>query len=145
MDIFWGVILILFTTLLCWLGQVITTLAPKLAIRLQLVEAESEVDPVYYTDIRAEAKWDIFILWLLPVAGILLILDNAVWAYFGLIGGGTYLYFAGRGIVVRIVMQRKGIRIGSPATLKLFYVVLAIWGIIAVVTIVMAVRELPLT
>jgi hypothetical protein len=111
---------------------------------MQLVEAESDVDPVYYADVRGEAKWDIAILWLLPVAGILLILDNTAWVYFGLIGGGSYLYFAGRGIVVRLIMQRRGIRIGTPGNLKLFYAVLAIWGIIAVVTIIMAVQSLPL-
>jgi len=144
MDIFWGVILIIFTLLLCWLGQVITTFAPKLAVRMQLVEAESDVDPVYYTDVCGEAKWDILILWVLPVAGILLIIDNAAWAYFGLIGGGSYLYFAGRGIVVRLVMQRRGIRIGTPGNLALFYVVLTLWAIIAVVTIIMAVDALPL-
>ena len=144
MDIFWGIILILFTLLLCWLGQVITTFAPKLAVRMQLVEAESDIDPVYYADVRGEAKWDILILWVLPVAGILLILDNAAWAYFGLVGGGSYLYFAGRGIVVRLVMQRRGIRIGTPGNLRLFYVVLTLWAIIAVVTIIMAIDALPL-
>jgi len=143
MDIFWGVILIVFTLLLCWLGQVISIFAPKLAVRMQLVEAESDVDPVFYADIRGEAKWDILILWLLPVAGILLILDNAAWAYFGLIGGGSYLYFAGRGIIVRLVMQRRGVLIGTPGNLKLFYVILGVWGFIAVVTIVLAVAELP--
>ena len=63
----------------------------------------------------------------------------------GLVGGGSYLYFAGRGIVVRLVMQRRGIRIGTPENTRLFYVVLALWAIIAVVTIIMAVNDLPLT
>ena len=145
MDIFWGVLLIIFTLLLCWLGQVITTFVPKLAVKLQLVEAESDVDPVYYTDVRGEAKWDILILWVLPVAGILLLLENTAWAYFGLVGGGSYLYFAGRGIAVRLMMRRRSIRIGTPGNIRLFYAVLTIWAIIAVVTIIMAVNDLPLT
>jgi len=145
MDIFWGVLLIIFTLLLCWLGQAITTFGPKLAVKLQLVEAESDVDPVYYIDVRGEAKWDILILWVLPVAGILLLLDNTAWAYFGLIGGGSYLYFAGRGVVVRLLMRRRGIHIGTPGNIRLFYAVLTIWAIIAVVTIIMAVNDLPLT
>ena len=144
MDLFWGVVLIIFTLLVCWLGQTITAFSPKLAVKLGLTESESEVDPTFYADVRGEAIWDTMILWTLPVAGILLILDNTLWAYFGLVGGGSYLYLAGRGIAVRLAMQRRGIRIGKPGTLKLFYVFLTLWGVIAVVTIIMAVAALPL-
>jgi hypothetical protein len=144
MDLFWGVVLIIFTLLVCWLGQTITAFSPKLAVKLALTEPESDVDPAFYADVRGEAVWDTMILWTLPVAGILIILNNTLWAYFGLVGGGSYLYLAGRGIAVRLAMQRRGIRIGKPGTLKLFYVFLTLWGVIAVVTIIMAVAALPL-
>ncbi len=55
-----------------------------------------------------------------------------------------YLYFAGRMVVVRLAMQRRGIRIGKPETVKLFNVVGILWGLIGVVTIIMAVAALPL-
>jgi len=29
-------------------------------------------------------------------AGVLLIVDSPAWPYFGLVGGGTYIHFAGR-------------------------------------------------
>ena len=144
MDLFWGVVLIIFTLLVCWLGQTITAFSPKLAVKLALTEPESDVDPAFYADVRGEAIWDTMITWTLPVAGILLILNNTLWAYFGLVGGGSYLYLAGRGIAVRLAMQRRGIRIGKPGTLKLFYVFLTLWGVIAVVTIIVAVAALPL-
>ena len=115
MYLFWGVILIIFTLLVCWLGQTISALSPRLAVKMQLIEPESDVDPAFYADVRGEAIWDTMILWTLPVAGILLILNNALWAYFGLVGGGTYLYLAGRGIAVRLAMRRRGIRIGAPS------------------------------
>ena len=145
MHVFWGVILIIFTLLVCWLGQIITTFSPKLAVKMQLVEPESEVDSTFYTDVRGEAIWDSLILWTLPVAGILLILNNESWTYFGLVGSGSYLYFAGRGIATRLLMQRRGIRIGAPNTLKLFYVILTLWGLIAIVTIIMAISALTQT
>ena len=144
MNIIWGAILIIFTGILCWLGQIINASSPTLAARLGLAEPESDVDPTFFVDGRGEAIWDALILWTLPVAGILLILNSPWWAYFGLVGGGMYLYFAGRGIVVRLMMQGRGIRIGKPGTLKLFNVVLTLWGLIAVVTIAMAVAALPL-
>ena len=109
-----------------------------------MTEPESDVDPTFFVDGRGEAIWDALILWTLPVAGILLILNSPLWAYFGLVGGGMYLYFAGRMIVVRLAMQRRGISIGKPETVKLYNVVLILWGLIAVVTIIMAVAALPL-
>jgi len=50
MDLFWGVILIIFTLLVCWLGQTITTFSPKLAVKMQLIEPESDVDPAFFAD-----------------------------------------------------------------------------------------------
>ena len=145
MHVLWGVILIIFTFVVCWLGQTISALSPKFAVKLGLTERESEVDSTFYADVRGEAIWDSLILWTLPVAGIMLILNNGLWAYFGLVGGGSYLYFAGRGIASRLIMQHRGIRIGAPGTLKLFYTFLAFWVLIALVTIIMAISDLPLT
>jgi hypothetical protein len=145
MNLIWGAILVIFTLILCWLGQVINASSPTLAVRLGLDAPESDVDPTFFVDGRGEAIWDALILWTLPAAGILLILNSPFWAYFGLVGGGIYLYFAGRGIVVRLLMQRRGIRIGKPGTLKVAYAFLSLWGLMAVVTIVMAVAALPLS
>lgn len=144
MNIIWGAILIIFTGILCWLGQVINASSPTLAARIGLTEPESDVDPTYFVDGRGEAIWDALILWTLPVAGILLILNNPWWVYFGLVGGGMYLYFAGRMLVVRLAMQRHGIRIGKPETVKLYNAVLILWGLLAVVTIIMVLAALPL-
>jgi hypothetical protein len=143
MNIIWGVVLILFTLILCWLGQVVNATAPEFAGKIGLAEPESDVDRTFFLDGRGEAIWDALILWTLPVAGILLLLDNPAWAYFGLVGGGMYLYFAGRMLVVRRVMQRHDVAIGKPDTVKLYTAVLILWGLIAVVTIVMAVIALP--
>jgi len=143
MNTIWGTILIIISSL-GWLGQAITAWWPSQATRLGLTEPEADVDPTFYADVRGEAFWDTAILWMLPVAGVLLVLNNPVWVYFGLVGGGMYLYFAGRGIVVRRVMQRRGIRIGQPDTLKIAYVFLTLWGLAAAITIVMAIAVLPL-
>ncbi|UCG22722.1 MAG: hypothetical protein JSW55_11105 [Chloroflexota bacterium] len=138
MNTIWGLVLILFTLILCWLGQVVNAAAPDFAARIGLAEPESDVDRIFFLDGRGEAIWDALILWSLPVAGILLLLDSPSWAYFGLFGGGMYLYFAGRGLVVRQVMRRHDVTIGKPETQKLFSAVLILWGLIAVVTIIMA-------
>jgi len=138
MHVIWGVVLTIISSL-GWIGQMITAINPLLAARLGLTELESDVDPTFYADVRGEAFWDTAILWTLPAAGVLLLLDNPNWVYFGLIGGGMYLYFAGRGIVVRRTMQRNAIQIGSADTLKMGYIFLSIWGLTAIITIVMAI------
>lgn len=144
MNLVWAIIVLIFS-LIGWLGQVVSAFWPRTAVKLGLIEPEADVDPTFYADVRGEAYWDTLLLWTLPVAGLLLLLDNPSWAYFGLVGGGMYLYFAGRGILVRLVMQRRGVRIGKPETLRTVYVFLALWGLIATVTIVMAVAALPLS
>jgi hypothetical protein len=144
MNIIWGVILTIISSV-GYFGQAITAFWPGMATKLGLTESESDVDPTFYVDVRGEAFWDTAILWTLPVAGVLLLLNNPVWVYFGLVGGGMYLYFAGRGIVVRRVMQRRGIRIGMPDTLKVVYIFLALWGLAAIITIVMAIAAIPLS
>jgi hypothetical protein len=143
MNMIWGVILTILSTL-GWLGQLISAVNPPLGEKLGLTELEAEADPAFYADMRGEAFWDAVILWTLPVAGVLLVLNNPLWAYFGLVGGGMYLYFAGRGIVVRREMQRRGVRIGKPESLKTAYLFLTLWGLAAVITIVIAAAAVPL-
>lgn len=141
MQIFFGIV-VAALSLLCWGGQMIVWLAPKTGVRLGLSEAESDVEPAYWADIRGEAAWDSLTLWTLMVAGALLISEHSAWPYFGLVGGGMYLYFAGRGILTRVVMRRRGLRVGAPMNLKLGYVFLAVWGFTGLATIAAAVVAL---
>ncbi len=138
MHIIWGIFLTILTSI-GYFGQVITAFWPEVASKLALTEPESDVDPTFYADVRGESIWDTTILWVLPAAGVLLLLNNPLWVYFGMIGGGMYLYFAGRGIIVRLEMQRRGISIGKPNTLKLSYIFLTLWGVAAFSTVIMAI------
>jgi len=140
----WGFILIIFTLIMGWMMQVLVTVVPSFAAKFGIIEPEEGLDPTFFIDVQGEALWDALSLWVLPVAGILLVSGSPYWAYFGLVGGGMYVYFSGRGIVVRLMLQRRGIQIGNPDTLKLFYGFLVLWGLIGLVTIGLAVADLPL-
>lgn len=129
-------------SLLAWLGQTIVLLFPATATRSGLCEAEDQVDPAFWADVRGEALWDAFTLWTLVVAAVLLIMDLGAWAYFGLAGGGMYVYFAGRGIATRVVMRKRGLRIGSASGVKTAFVFLALWLLTGVATIGAAANEL---
>ena len=51
-------------------------MSPKLAEKTEPTQPEAVVDQTYFLDARGEAIWDALILWTLPAAGILLILEN---------------------------------------------------------------------
>jgi len=140
-EVGWGIVIVALG-LLAWLGQTVSWLAPGVAMRLSLMEAEADVEPTYWADIRGEVVWDTLTLWMLPLAGSLLILGEPVWAIFGLMGGGAFVYFAGRGVFTRRAMQRRGFRIGAPQNVRLGFVLLGIWGIVALATIVAAAASL---
>jgi hypothetical protein len=142
MGIVWGFV-VAALSLLCWGGQAVSWLAPATAVKLTLMEGEDTVEPVYYADVRGEARWDTLTLWTMLVAGALLMINNPAWPYFGLVGGGMYLYFAGRGISTRLIMQRRGHRIGALQNVRVGYAFLTVWGIMALITIIAAVVALP--
>ena len=143
MQIFWGIVLVA-SSLLCWGGQTIVCFAPATGARLGLSETEADVEPTLWADVRGEALWDFLTLWTLVVAGVLLIIDHPAWAYFGLVGGSMYVYFAGRGIFTRVTMQRRGLRIGTPQNVKVVFTFLTVWGITGLVTIMAAIAALPM-
>jgi hypothetical protein len=140
-GIAWGVVLIAVSSV-AWIGQLVSLVDPDRAARLGLTEADEDVDPVFAADVRGEAAWDTLTLWCLLVAGILLVADVEQWAYFGLVGGGIFLYFAGRGIATRVTMRSRGHRIGTEANVRAAMVMLACWAVAAIVTIWAAVVAL---
>ena len=115
--------------LLAWVGQLLSALVPSIAARLGLIENPRDVDPAFYADARGEAIWDTFVLWTLPLAGLLLLLDHGWWPHFGLAGGAVYIYFGGRGIVSRVVLRKHGIRAGAPSAALVYNITLALWAL----------------
>ena len=142
MNVVAGVVITLLA-LLAWGGQLLSRLAPERAAALGLCEAEDDVEPAFWADVRGEALWDALTLWTLVAAGLLLVLDEESWAYFGLVGGGVFVYFAGRGILTRLEMRQRGLRIGDPASVRTGLIALGVWGVMGLATIVAAVRALP--
>jgi hypothetical protein len=129
-------------SLLCWAGQVIVLFTPATGVKLGLSEAEGDVEPAFWADVRGEALWDSLTLWTLVVAAVLLLMDHGAWPYFGLVGGGMYVYFAGRGISTRLAMGRRGLRVGSAGSVRVGLVFLAIWGVMGFTTIMAAAAAL---
>ena len=141
MTVLWGVIVTLLS-LLAWGGQLVSWMSPKTAVRWKVMEAESDVEPAFWTDVHGEAMWDTLTLWTMVVGGVLLTVGSSAWPYFGLVGGGMYLYFGGRGVASRAAMLRHGLRIGAAENVRLGFAFSTIWAVMALITIIAAVMSL---
>jgi hypothetical protein len=141
MTIAWGIVVLLLA-LLAWGGQVISWLAPDTAVRLSVMESEDSVEPAFHADVKGEAMWDTLTLWTMVVAGVLLLAGNSWWTYFGMVGGGMFVYFAGRGISSRRSIQQAGFSVGQPRTVAQAYVFLALWGSVGLITVIAAITSL---
>ncbi len=135
MAITWGIVVVILSAL-AWGGQAISWISPRTAERLSLAEAETAVEPAFHADGRGEALWDTLTLWITIVAGALLIAGDTAWAYFGVVGGAMYVYFAGRGLLARRAMQRRGLRIGTVQNLRSAYLFLSVWGVMGLATLI---------
>jgi len=140
-QVAFGIVVVVLASL-AWLGQATAWLAPAAAAQWGLMEPEDGVEPVYFADVRGEAHWDTLVLWTMVVAGLLMIFDGGAWPYFGLVGGGMFIYFAGRGVVTRREMQRRGYRIGATRNVTTAYALLTVWGLMGGITVAVAVAEL---
>lgn len=141
MSVAWGIMLVALG-LLGWGGQLVSWVAPATATKWGLREADDAVEPVFSADVQGEAAWDTITLWTLVVAGVLLVAGNDLWPYFGLVGGAFYVYFGGRGLLTRSVMQRRGFRTGSAANVRTAFVFLSLSLLAGAVTVGLALAEL---
>lgn len=141
MRIIAGLVLIVLG-LLAWLGQLLSAVAPRRAQAYGLTEDERAVEPVFWADVRGEAKWDALILWTLPLAGFLLLGDSSAWPEWGLVGGGVYTYFGGRGLFARREMVSRGMAVGSESDRRNAVVMLTVWALVGLATVVGALNAL---
>lgn len=126
-----GVYCILFG-LLGWVGQLISAVHFELAQKLGLQEGRDGVDPILATAERNAARWDVFVLWTLAVAGILMLRNSPWWPAVALIAGAIHLDAAGREYAKLMSLKQHGLRIGTPANQtvqRVFFSLMAVTGL----------------
>ncbi|KPK10365.1 MAG: hypothetical protein AMJ68_09415 [Acidithiobacillales bacterium SG8_45] len=142
MTTFIGITVVLIG-LIAWVGQSLAFAAPNVAVKLGLLESKNEMDEtLYIIEARALGLNDLLLAWTLPLSGLLMLLNNPLWPYLGLVGGGIYLYFSGMVILSRIYLGKAGKKIGSPSNIKAVYVFGAVWAIAATTMIAMSFNKL---
>ncbi len=94
-------------------GQLLSVIDFPLAQRLGLQEPAAETDPlVRQLELRA-AAWDQLSLWWLPIAGVLMLLDQSWWPQMTLVGGAAYVDAGGREAAKYLGLRAEGVRVGS--------------------------------
>ena len=107
---------------LLYVGQVISTFNFPLAQRLGLQEKPENTEPLVARLELMAARWDILWLWTGPIAGVLLLVDHALWPAACLIAGGAYVDAGGREWGKVLGLDAQGVAIGSSGER------LMIWG-----------------
>jgi len=121
-----------------WLGQLISGLHYSLAQRLSLQEKSEGTDPLFGVAERNAARWDSFVLWTLPVAGVLMLFNHPWWPYVALVAGGIHLDAGGRELAKSLSLNKGGVRIGAPKDWQIAKIFLSGLVLIGLVTIAYA-------
>lgn len=98
---------------LLYASQFVSTINFALAQRLGLQEKAANADPLVGRLERMAARWDLAVLWLPPIAGVLMLSDHALWRPVCLIAGGVYLDAGGREWAKIAGLSAHGIQVGS--------------------------------
>jgi len=129
--------------LVAWLGQTISFVAPGVAQVIGLLESKDEMNDTFYIiESKVLCLNDMLFSWTLPLAGILLLVENAYWPYVGLIGGGIYLYFSGFILISRFYLKREGKQIGPPSGVITATVFSMIWIFSSILMIILSIDNL---
>ena len=136
-------VLVLVLGLFAWIGQVLSFVAPSVAVRLGVLEPEDEVDPtLHIIEAKAEGLVDMLLAWTLPASALLMILDHPAWPYLAFFGAGVFLYFSGLITFSRVFLKRAGKTVGRPASEKAAYVFGLLWAICAATMAVAAILHI---
>jgi hypothetical protein len=141
MRIIFGLVFVVIGALF-YASQLLSSINFALAQRLGLQEKAEHADPLCFRLELGTARWDSLSLWMVPVAGILMLLDHSWWPYAGLIGGGVYVDAGGREAVKYLGLRAHGVRVGTVNELRLGFGVFALLIIIGVLMIAISLAEL---
>lgn len=121
--------------LMLFVGQVNSVVSFPLAQRLGLQEDPKTADPLSSRLELMTARWDIALLWLPPIAGLLILLDHPWWPAVSLIAGGIYVDTGGREWAKVQGLKTQGVPAGSAKEqmiMKVTYGFFIVTGIAAI-------------
>jgi hypothetical protein len=120
------------------IGQSISTIDFSLAQKLGLQERDEVTEPLFRGLELNTARWDLFVLWTLPAAGALMLVDHAWWPYLALVAGGVHVDTAGREMAKILGLRAFGVKTGSTRDARTFLFVMVLMSLIGLWCVGMA-------
>ena len=114
-------------------GQLYSALTPKLVPRQRAQDEGSGPDRLYRRLERNSALSDLFVIWTLPVAGILMLLDHSWWPSVALVAAGACAASGGRELAKMLSFRNEGVAIGGEGEIRLALTFVGLWAILAVI------------
>lgn len=127
--------LLCLVALLLYVGQLISVINFGLAQRLGLQESPEHADPMSSRLESWTARWDLWVLWTVPAAGILMVIDYWFWPYAAMIGGGAFVDAGGREAAKVLGLREQGRQVGTRREFLLamaVYVYLIVAGCVSI-------------
>lgn len=115
------------------IGQMVSAVDFRLAQRWGLQEKDEETDPLHRRLELNTARWDLLVIWLLPAAGILMLLDHTWWPFVALAAAGVYADAGGREFVKLSGLEREGVRVGGRQEILIGRVFLGVMTLIGLI------------
>jgi hypothetical protein len=115
-----GIVCVVFGSMIL-IGQLISAVDFSLAQRLGLQEKDLETEPLFRRLELHTARWDVVVLWTVPAAGVLMLLDHSWWPYLALVAGGVYVDTAGRELAKILGLDIQGVKTGSKHEARLYF------------------------
>jgi len=104
-----------------YVGQFISTVNFPLAQRLGLQEKTENASPLISQLESKVAAWDLFAIWVAPVAGVLMLLDHAKWPAACLVASGVYFDAGGREWAKILGLMAHGVPVGNARERKVIF------------------------
>ena len=116
-------------------GQLISALDFKLAQRLGLQEGDQHSDRLHRHLELSTARFDVLVLWTLPLAGVVMLIGTFWWPWVALIAGGVWVDAGGRESLKLRALRAEGILVGSEQEIRLGRVFLALMVVLGLALI----------
>ena len=112
MTVALGIVALVFGSFVL-VGQLISAANFPLAQRLGLQEADASSDQLHRRLELGTARWDLAVLWTMPLAGLAMLVDASWWPWVALVAGGAYVDAGGREASKVLTLRSEGVRIGT--------------------------------
>ncbi len=104
-----------------FVGQLISSVNFPLAQRLGLQEKSENADALASKLELMTARWDALLLWIAPLAGVLMLTDHSLWPSVSLIAGAVYVDAGGREWAKSAGLSAQGVSIGTAKERAIIY------------------------